>query len=779
MNGMPSSFLATTLRGKFLNGSSLLPPSSFTRGTLLLSNPTTSSVRPTGVFVSLSGSCIGSGCAGLATTLRPLVNASVEGRCNVLSAEPSFLRSTITTDYLISNNVVMLRSMRTTTQALYRCTNGDSATFIGVSLSSSVFSEVMWPLLPFTTDATAAIGMMQNMPLEGQGFVWGSVVDGEGMHTLARMDIFSANGGGNLAKDQPLALSTNATNSIHSLFGLFSTLLESSVPSLDRAVGAVFPSNVSALLRAYQSVAPTPSVLDFLQWFATIAHEQVDIFISSDKTVLVVDVRVMGALTSGSANITSSSSLQQINSSIATIAELVKESYPSAINYASPLLEDSTFSGSQTVRLTSSLLITELATMSSNWTVSLGPTTVHEVTSISIIPTASDPLFPSISAIFEHESVDIEASVNADLQSIIGPTVGLTDDNFLLLNITGPTSTEIVFAFSSLADGLSSLNSSSNLYITYDAAVMCGETLWYSAMVGCSQLDFSDSPTVFEFRQTVAQYLESLCANTNTSIVVTLQAPTGSSFAISVVTTTTQDVSLINDGNPWAQITDTSRLVIPVVVRTSMELLVGPSWTVTFDITGETEVTGWTLPFTYNMLLGSATGVMRIVLDLPNHLSVSSNMTISSTFGERALSSILITVDSDDQQVKFGVDTNSSLQIPPTFVVHSIADGLFSLLPNAMQKGGPADIMVGSVFQTTFASQNTFSQATAAVTPWLSIPTDPLPLLTQSLPACVSNALETIFLNVSVNQMAPVECMYHLTCPPLPLSLFSPLKTQL
>lgn len=398
---------------------------------------------------------------------------------------------------------------------------------------------------------------------------------------------------------------------------------------------------------------------------------------------------------------------------------------------------------------------------SANWTSSLGFTTVNEVTNISVISNSNKPLFPTINAIFENGNIDIEAAVATDLQSVISYSVGLATDNSLLLDTDGPSLSDIVATFQNASANISSIGSfSSNMFIDYDATMMCGKTAWYSAMVGCSQLEFSTTPTVFEFRQSVAQYLTSLCEGTNTSLVVTLQTSTSSSFAISIITTTTNYVSLLNSGNPWEQITDTGRFVIPLIIRASLQLQVDHYCSGVFEVLGENTVEGWTLPFTYNMLLGSATGLMGIVLDLPSQLSITSEMNVSSSFGEQAQSSIIVLVDSSNQQVQFAVNTTSTLQISSTFVIHNLVDGLFNLLPNAMKQGATADITVGSAFQTPFASQNTFSQLVSYVEPWLSIPANPVPLLMQSQPVCLQDTLNNFLVNVSVNQMATIQCMH-------------------
>lgn len=99
------------------------------------------------------------------------------------------------------------------------------------------------------------------------------------------------------------------------------------------------------------------------------------------------------------------------------------------------------------------------------------------------------------------------------------------------------------------------------------------------------------------------------------------------------------------------------------------------------------------------------------------------------------------------------------MQIPSTFVVSNLVEGLFQLLPNAMEKGGPADISVGSAFQGTFASQNTFDDSISEITPWLTIAPNLSPLLTQSSMFCSGNGpVDSYTLSISVNQMAAVSC---------------------
>lgn len=105
------------------------------------------------------------------------------------------------------------------------------------------------------------------------------------------------------------------------------------------------------------------------------------------------------------------------------------------------------------------------------------------------------------------------------------------------------------------------------------------------------------------------------------------------------------------------------------------------------------------------------------------------------------------------------MNTDTRLQVPSTFVVSSLVDGLFQLLPNSMSKGGPADISAGSAFQSSFVSQNTFSNSISQVTPFLSIVPNLSPLLTQSSMFCAGNgALDNFTLSVSVNQMVPISC---------------------
>lgn len=117
-------------------------------------------------------------------------------------------------------------------------------------------------------------------------------------------------------------------------------------------VSTLFPVDVSVLWNAYELVAPSPSLLDFFQWFATLTSGQVNVLISSNQLVLVVDIRVTTKLQSGTTNLASSSSLQQINNNITNLAGAIKSKYPSTSDYNSPSLSESTFTGWQCVRLT-------------------------------------------------------------------------------------------------------------------------------------------------------------------------------------------------------------------------------------------------------------------------------------------------------------------------------------------------------------------------------------------------------------------------------------------
>jgi hypothetical protein len=177
------------------------------------------------------------------------------------------------------------------------------------------------------------------------------------------------------------------------MFDSISAFLTSNIPSLDNHTSNLFPANVSALMSAYELVAPAPSILDFLQWFTSSTSDQVCILISSTQITLMVAVQVTAILQPNqfnSKNVTPSPSLQQVNSSIEYLTALVKANYPDANGYTTPLLAESTFTGSQFAQLTSSLLITDL--QASNWTISLGSSIVQEVVTIDITSTAVNPL---------------------------------------------------------------------------------------------------------------------------------------------------------------------------------------------------------------------------------------------------------------------------------------------------------------------------------------------------------------------------------------------------
>lgn len=583
LDAVPSTYFGDTLRDKFLNGSWLAVDRSVSGSILLLSNSSSSSVS--GTYISMSGSCNSTSCSpSMSKSLERFASGgALKGYCQSFSIVESSLVSNTSADFFVTKgqSSVMLRSFSTFTQALFRCTQGDNATFIGLSMSTEVFSESLWPFMPFATDSQAAGGMLQNMPLKAQGFIWGSVESDGKMYSLARSDIFSAHGGGALIADQFIGKSGNDTKAavgqIQTIFGSICSLLSSDITPLNTSVSSLFAVNENTagkLLHTYQSVAPNPSIVGFLQWFVAGTEGQVDIYLSGEQTVLVVNVSATAKYKEDSSALSNSTaSFHQISTSFDDLVAQVQNKYPGINNYTAPILSKAKITGYHAIWLTASIIITQPLTGNNTFNVSLGHSTMSEVSYFDAKFSNGFHIFEKLwfseaSIAYEHGNVDIEATVASTLKDKLGTTIGLSTDNRLVLSSTpGPSSALIASSFLDIAANLSDISTeNANVYINYNIASVCGDVTWYQAMMGCSQIDFGDNknPSPFELRDAVVDYLSTLCSATNTTVVVTLQAPRDSSYIISIVTSAVQDMSLSSVGNPWEQIIDTSRLVMPV-----------------------------------------------------------------------------------------------------------------------------------------------------------------------------------------------------------------------
>lgn len=581
LNGVPSSFFGDTVRDKFLYGSWLSVQTSKS-GSLLSSFNTSQSSPSSGTYVSMSGACSSTACPSpMANSLQKFVNGALEGHCKSFSVMEDTISSNINADlFFVGTSALIIRSFSTLTQAIFRCNQGGNATFIGLSLSSEVFSEAQWPLLPFMQDSKAAVGMLQNMPLQAEGFVWGTMNDAGEVYTLVRSDIFAASGGGSVVVDQLIGKSGNqikeATEQIQDIFGSVCGLLTSNIKPLDESISNLFSvATVGSMIHNYQAETPEPSVAGFMQWFADGTEEQVDIYVTREQIVLVLNVSATEKFNLASSAFSNASiAYQRVNASFAELVEQVQYKYPEIDNYTAPILDEAKITGWHSVWLTSSIIITQIPNGNSTYNVSLGSSTMVEVSAFNAkfhepIFFGKELWFSEASIVYEQDNVYVEATVARDLQHKLGTTVGLSTDNKLLLsNVPGPNSTLIRSSFLDIAETLSSVSTeNANVYINYDISSLCGNITWYQAMIGCSQIDFGTSPTPFEFREAVAEYLSTVCQGSNTTVVVTLQAPKDSSYVLSFITAAVQDMNLSSMGNPWEQIIDTTRLVLPIGMK--------------------------------------------------------------------------------------------------------------------------------------------------------------------------------------------------------------------
>lgn len=773
-DSIPSSFDSTT-RGSFLGITPQFAAENTVLGNLVELGQQQVSPSTTGLLYQATSTCDDTECFGnnllaqqsIESSLLSFVVSMSNGMCADAQLIPGSFYAQTQLDVFVSNQSIIIRSLYSSTRAMYQCTSNPGA--IGVAISTSSPNKVAFLSKAFVIDPNVATSMAQAIPIIPYGIASGQMMSSSVLFSVVEdQNLFGASMSGTLVPDVQLA-STDLTTLTQAMTSV-NTALKSitNLPThLSNVVQGLFPidgSSVKDLLNQYVSgTAETSSVLGFFNWYTSnvISSRNATLFVSTDENQDQTNITILFTLELNQQPL-SDDDMSACNDVISELAKSIHTAYsdatktyvdPSISTYAE-LQEQSQFSSFFTTSVT-----VVLPSIGSNAQItSYVASNVRFWSNIKAVVDFSSAntslLFTSVNISLSYSSSNPDditvplASVHATVPSALQSTLG---GSVVSLDRKASNGIALDQAWSS-PQGFQQLLQNVSIILSQTSPLQIN---WVN--VNGAQIWF-DGTTVFDFLSNMSAILGSVPAQTTTSVIAQqlndwveqlssnterhlhqffdlpsidlLSESDKGDLIVRLNLTSFQYQSAPLSSVSWPLSADTSRLALPVVAITQFSVVLTSSGVIRelqISIVGGASSVGFTFPVSSGLRSGPLLGAFssaELTLDIPASSSFVANMLVNTSHADLLWTTIEIDdLVSVDNTVTFNVegalgDYQAALSVSSMVVSGIVENAFFGMLPSAMTTLSlpvpPIQDSLGAAMSSDFAN------VTSAMQRWLS-----------------------------------------------------------
>ena len=694
-----------------------------------------------------------------------LVQGGYSCRSGLQLVEATYMAN-LTADFFLSDTTVTLRAIHGTAYGCYHCLDGSLGedSYIGFQVDvrgAAPNNSYAWPLRALS-DLTTALSLVKSVALTSSGSIYGVLRSPKGAiiaSTLPHLDLFAAVPSGVLQPDVGIGADAPDIQGVclrvaSSLFTAIPSLLAAEgMPVLNEILAGFFdPSMLPSIVGKYVAITSAPTCLGFLHY--ALQHVRTN---STSTQRALLDLHLLVGpgsqnatlyitLVAGTAAVTDSPMrllpLDGANNLLQKLGAGVKAAYPSLANYEVPILNRST--DPNHVRIDhqhfTALLSAGVAIESLLAAITPSNTNSASQLSVSLLwgPEVQARVELGVSLLGETDATSafLFSSVNMTYMCLAAseepagwifgrlptPTsdgvgvVSLTAQGGLDTNDDFNPSNGLAQGFDVVSRNLSGISWANTALQPLDIKAVDVRGQQDTTSVAMADLLNATRDAMISYNPAnlswsgVVQAMQSSLTAFETSVPGVIFAmigtrPTNDSLEISI-SVTQHTRSAIQPRADWQYVADTSRVHMPLHLRTDLRMIVLPqnqsSQVLSITLRGGGQYSGWRLPFLYGMWAGSVVnGNASAQINLPDAASnlfvdfgaietprkMTNGSTTSSLPWPITASITAPLAAKTSQPAQVSVTAPSNWVISPVIVKAAIADSVLNILPNSI-KGG-------------------------------------------------------------------------------------------